>query len=99
MAERSLEKVVRHIRKLAGGPPDVECGDQDLLGRFIHLHDREAFATLVKRHGPMVLDVGRRLLGQHADADDVFQAVFLVLLRKARSIRKRQSLASWLYGV
>jgi RNA polymerase sigma factor (sigma-70 family) len=70
-----------------------------LLERFVRWSDDAAFELLVLRHGPMVRDVCQRLLGQDADAADAFQAVFLVLARKARSIRKRQSLASWLYGV
>jgi len=99
MAEHPLQKVVRHICKLAGGPATREASDQDLLGRYIRLDDGGAFEALVKRHGPMVRDLCRRLFTQDADADDAFQAVFLILARKARSIRKRQSLASWLHGV
>jgi RNA polymerase sigma factor (sigma-70 family) len=98
MAKQSLEKIVRHLRKLTK-PREAEATDRELLGRFIRLSDDAAFEILVLRHGPMVRDICRRLLGQDADAADAFQAVFLVLARKARSIRKRQSLASWLYGV
>src|SRR5262249_6803643 len=73
--------------------------DRELLGRFADHGDEPAFAELVRRHGPMALGVCRRLLGAEADAEDAFQAVFMVLVLRARSIRKRESVGSWLYGV
>jgi RNA polymerase sigma factor (sigma-70 family) len=98
MANGQLDFVVRRIRKLAGLPyPDR--GDKELLESFIARRDHSAFAQLLERHGPMVLSLCRRLLGNWHDAEDAFQATFVVLIRKARSIRKRDSLASWLYGV
>ncbi len=99
MTQQPLRTVVRHLRKLAGGPPDAATSDRELLGRFADRGDEAAFASLMRRHGPMVRELCLRLLEQEADADDAFQATFLVLVRRARSIRKRQSLASWLYGV
>jgi RNA polymerase sigma factor (sigma-70 family) len=69
------------------------------LDRFIVLHDEAAFDALLERHGPLVLGVCRRILHDVHDADDAFQATLLVLVRKAASIAKRQSVGSWLYGV
>ncbi len=76
--------------------------DEQLLERFATRHDEAAeaaFAALMERHGPMVLSVCRRTLSDPHDALDAFQATFLVLIRKAGSVRKRRSLASWLFGV
>jgi RNA polymerase sigma factor (sigma-70 family) len=72
--------------------------DCDLLRQFARDQNEAAFASLVKRHGPMVLGVCRRVLGNATDADDACQAVFLVLARKAGSSRWRPSVASWLYA-
>src|SRR5262245_21292744 len=73
--------------------------DGDLLAQFATRRDETAFATLVRRHGAMVQHVCRSLLQNRADADDAFQATFLVLARKATLIRKHGALGSWLYGV
>ena len=87
-----------HLRDLAGAPPGEEIGDGELLDRFIAARDETAFAALVHRHGGMVWHVCRRSLGNEHDADDVFQATFLLLARKAASIRKLTAVASWLQG-
>lgn len=73
--------------------------DGQLLAQFVRAHDAAAFETLVRRHGPMVLRVCQRVLRHGPDADDAFQATFIVLVRRAHAIVKRDSVASWLYGV
>lgn len=73
--------------------------DGELLREFITLHREDAFAELVRRHGPMVMGVCRRLLGNRQDAEDAFQVTFLILGKNASSVRKPQMLGSWLFGV
>ena len=99
MAKAPLEAVVRHIRKIADAQMLAEATDGQLVDRFVCDHEELAFAALLRRHGPMVLSVCCGVLGHREDAEDVFQATFLLLARKARSIRKRESVASWLHGV
>lgn len=99
MPRVSLHPLMRHLRKLAGAPAGPEWSDANLLGRFVRERDETSFALLVERHGRLVWGVCRHLLGHEQDAEDAFQATLLVLARKAGSIRKRRSLASWLYGV
>jgi RNA polymerase sigma factor (sigma-70 family) len=83
----------------AGGPGDRDAPDADLLARFVGRREESAFAALLRRHGPMVLGVCRRLLRHSQDAEDAFQAVFLVLARKAAAVGRGGPLANWLYGV
>src|SRR5262245_33038039 len=77
-----------------GGPRDGE-----LLRRFVRDGDRAAFEEIMRRHGPMVYAACRRILGNHADADDAFQATFLVLVQRVGSIQRLDSLAAWLHRV
>jgi RNA polymerase sigma factor (sigma-70 family) len=90
--------VLRQLRR-AESRDDDGLPDAELLGRFLVRRDRDALAVLVRRHGPMVLGVCRRVLHREQDAEDAFQVTFLVLVRNAGSIRKRESLGHWLYGV
>src|SRR5262245_27020479 len=79
-----------------------DLSDEELLGRFVARRDEAAeaaFAALVERYGPMVLGVCRRVLGDRHEAEDAFQATFLVLARKGASIARRERLANWLFGV
>jgi RNA polymerase sigma factor (sigma-70 family) len=99
MADRQRDTALRRMLRLVGGRDSPGLTDGELLRRFAVEHDEAAFETLLWRHGPMVLSTCRRLLGQLADAEDAFQAVFLVLCRKAGSITNRQSVGSWLYKV
>ena len=73
--------------------------DGQLLTAFLRERDGDAFAALVRRHGPMVLGVARRVIGDFHTADDAFQAVFLVLARRANAVRPRERVGNWLYGV
>ena len=79
-------------------PVEAELSDGELLRQFVDHWDHAAFCDLVGRHGPMVLGVCRRILRDAHAAEDAFQATFLLLVRKARSLRKRDSVGSWLYG-
>ena len=99
MAGRSLNGVLQHIRKVAAVHADRGLSDRELLERFIAAGDEGAFTLLIERHGSMVFGVCRRALANFHDAEDACQATFLVLARKAASVRKKTSLSSWLHGV
>ena len=98
MADRSLDDLIRRLRRMLG-PKDGTLPDSELLGRFVERGDEEAFESLVWRHGSMVLGVCRRLTRREQDAEDAFQATFLVLARKAKSLRKKGSVGPWLCRV
>jgi RNA polymerase sigma factor (sigma-70 family) len=94
--------VVRQIESLYGGGSVAGLTDRQLVDRFVTTRDaagEDAFAALVARHGPMVLGVCRQLVVDRQHAEDAFQAVFLVLARRARSVRDPDLLGNWLYGV
>jgi RNA polymerase sigma factor (sigma-70 family) len=99
MTSRALTPAFQHLRQALARSDLDGTADAQLLERFLHGRDEAAFELLVWRHGPMVLGVCRRLLANPHDADDAFQATFLVLARKAGSIGKRGSVGSWLYKV
>ncbi len=88
-----------HIRRLAARPADDPTTDAALLDRWVHRRDEDAFAALVARHGPVVLRVCRRVLADSHAAEDALQATFLVLARRAASVRPRGAVAAWLFGV
>jgi RNA polymerase sigma factor (sigma-70 family) len=95
---RPINAVFRHWLHSLGGQTMADLPDSQLLQRFIHERDESAFALLMQRHGPLVLGVCRRLLHDLHDIEDAFQATFLVLACRAASVRRRDSLASFLYG-
>ena len=99
MGERSLGPLTDFLGRMVLHPGAHGLSDAQLLERFGAEHDEAAFAALVQRHGPMVFAVCRRVLQDHHAAEDAFQATFLVLARKSRSISQRELLGNWLYGV
>src|SRR5271154_6689067 len=92
------ENLLDHLRLLVAPPDHVT--DTELLDRFVQGGDQSAFTALVSRYGAMVMRVCRRVLTDSAEAEDCFQATFLILARKAGSLRRRPtSLSAWLHGV
>ena len=94
-----MKSVVCYLRKVARRQACEDRTDGQLLEAFLAVRDEAAFETLLRRHGPMVLGVCRRILRNPDDAEDAFQATFLVLVHKAGTIRKGALVGSWLYGV
>jgi RNA polymerase sigma factor (sigma-70 family) len=94
-----MDGVVRQVRRLALGRDGGDVTDGELLRRFVAQRDEAAFAALVHRYGPLVLGVCRRVLHHRQDAEDAFQATFLVLMHKAGSITRPELVGNWLYGV
>jgi RNA polymerase sigma factor (sigma-70 family) len=99
MAALRANVVLRHLRRLAEKGDVRQQSDHELLERFVTRGDAGAFSALVERHGPIVFSVCRSVLRHQQDSEDAFQATFLVLARKAASIRNRAALGSWLHGV
>jgi RNA polymerase sigma factor (sigma-70 family) len=99
MAHVRTGTILQHLRKLTHAQTAASRRDAELLERFAAERDPAAFAALMARHGPLVLGLCRRILRHTHDAEDACQATFLVLARRAGSIRKGEALGSWLYGV
>jgi RNA polymerase sigma factor (sigma-70 family) len=99
MTRTAASPILHLIRRVAEDQRLKDLPDQELLRHFLTGHDKAAFDALLRRHGPMVLAVCGNVLGNEQDAEDAFQATFLVLAQKAGEIRKTSSVGSWLYGV
>src|SRR6516165_945363 len=99
MTDRPLSGVMRQLRGAALMGDVGGLSDGQLLERFLAERDEGAFEVLVRRHGPMVLGVCRRILGNTPEADDAFQTTFLVLVRRAASIVPSELVGHWVYGV
>jgi RNA polymerase sigma factor (sigma-70 family) len=99
MSNVHLRAVLPQIHRLFSFGVAAGLSDSALVHRFCVGNDESAFAVLMARHGPMVLGVCRNILRDESDAEDAFQSVFLVLVRRARSIRVEESLGGWLHGV
>src|SRR5438093_11154662 len=99
MSQKAFGPILRHIHKLLGKQMAAGLTDRQLLERFYADREEAAFTALVERHGGMVLGVCRRVLQDPHEAEDAFQATFLVLARKAGSLRWSESGGNWLFGV
>ena len=98
MSEGERPTLLAYLHRL-GRDSAIDSSDAQLLERFATERDEAAFTSLMRRHGPLVWSVCRRVLAEEHAAEDAFQATFLVLVRKARSVSKQASVRSWLYGV
>jgi RNA polymerase sigma factor (sigma-70 family) len=99
MATKSLDVLIGHLHRAVLLPDRAGLTDSQLLEYFVSSRDEAAFEVLVRRHGPMVFALCRRVIGNLHDAEDAFQASFLVLARKAASVSPREAVGNWLYGV
>jgi RNA polymerase sigma factor (sigma-70 family) len=99
MATSQISKVIQHLRSAARQGNWSELTDGQLLESFVSRHEEAALEDLVRRHGSMVWGVCQRILRHSEDAEDAFQATFLVLVRKAASMVPREMVGNWLYGV
>src|SRR5207253_1559370 len=99
MATRPMSQVIQHLRRAVLLRDGAGLTDGQLLEDYISRGNQAALAALVRRHGPLVWSVCRRVLGSYHDAEDAFQATFLILVRKATSLASRELLAHWLYAV
>ena len=94
-----LQALVRHIRRMASRDIDAAASDRIILDRYVREHDETAFATVVGRHAALGAGGCGHVLGNTSDVEDVFQATFLLLARKTKTMQWRDSVANWLYGV
>jgi RNA polymerase sigma factor (sigma-70 family) len=99
MANSPMSEVIQHLRNAVLLRDEAGLTDGQLLEDYLRRQERAALAALIRRHGPMVWGVCRRVLRNDHDAEDAFQATFLVLVRKASSVLPRELVANWLYGV
>jgi RNA polymerase sigma factor (sigma-70 family) len=99
VAHSAADDLLQHLERMLGVQAERPAPDGELLRRFIAGQDEVAFAELVRRHGKLVFGVARHILGNGHDAEDVFQATFLILARKAASVRRAPALGAWLHGV
>src|SRR5262245_59095757 len=99
MVTTTLGALLGRLRRSWRSQDDAGLTDGELLECFVTRRDEDSFSALVSRHGPMVLGVCRRVLHNEADAEDAFQATFLVLVRKAATIRPPSRVGPWLHGV
>jgi RNA polymerase sigma factor (sigma-70 family) len=99
MAHAHAGAVLRHLRRRLGTSDLADLSDRELLQRFSAYHDEAAFEALLQRHGPLVLGVCRRVLADRHAAEDAFQATFVVLVRRAKAVAWRESVAGWLFEV
>jgi len=99
MTAANVTGLVQFIRRLAGSASPTPSRDAELIERFLATRDEASFALLLERYGPMVLGVCRRVLRDDHDAEDAFQATFVILARQAASVRQRDTVGGWLYGV
>jgi RNA polymerase sigma factor (sigma-70 family) len=99
MATDDTNPLLQHLRRLTVSARTENASDGELVESFVANGDDDSFTALFRRHGPMVHGLCRRVLRNEQEADDAFQATFLVFARRARSLRCRDTLGSWLYGV
>src|SRR5579862_7065064 len=99
MATKGLNSVVWHLRRAVLLNDGAGLSDGKLVGMFIDQGDELAFEALIRRHGPMIHGVCRRILGNRDDAQDAVQATLLALVRKANTVVPRERVGNWLYGV
>jgi RNA polymerase sigma factor (sigma-70 family) len=99
MSFRGLKQVLHNIRRTAMVSGAVPRTDGQLLNAYVVAGDEACFDALMHRYGPMVYGICRRVLGRAQDAEDAFQTTFLVLVRKAAKLRRRDAVGNWLYGV